>query len=42
VSKLEHGDASGVGAVQGAVSQVESQASSQGTNIVENANAPLS
>jgi hypothetical protein len=42
VSKLKQGDASGINAVEGAVSQVESQASSQGANIVENANAPLS
>jgi hypothetical protein len=42
VSKLKQGDASGVGAVQSAISQTESQASSQGANIVENANAPLS
>jgi hypothetical protein len=41
VSKLKQGDASGVGAVESAVSQVESQSASQGTNIVENANAPL-
>jgi hypothetical protein len=42
VSKLKHGDASGVGSVETAISQVESQASSQGANIVENANASLS
>lgn len=42
VSRLKQGDASGVGAVQSAISQVKSQASSQGANIVENANAPLS
>jgi len=42
VSKLEQGDASGVGAVESAISQVKSQASSQGANIVEDANAPLS
>jgi len=42
VSKLRHGDASGAGSVETAISQVESQASSQGANIVENANAPLS
>jgi hypothetical protein len=42
VSKLKHGDASGVGSIESAISQVESQASSQGSNIVENANAPLS
>jgi hypothetical protein len=42
VSKLKQGDASGVGAIQGAVSQVESRASSQGTTITENDNAPLS
>jgi hypothetical protein len=42
VSKLKHGDASGAGSVETAISQVESQASSQGANIVENANAPLS
>jgi hypothetical protein len=41
VSKLKQGDASGVGAIDSAISQVESQSSSQGTNIVENANAPL-
>jgi len=42
VSKLKQGDASGISSVEGAVSQVESQASSQGANIVENDNAPLS
>jgi hypothetical protein len=42
VSKLKQGDASGVGAVESAISQAKSQASSQGANIVENANAPLS
>ncbi|MDQ2815259.1 MAG: hypothetical protein M3Z75_26300 [Actinomycetota bacterium] len=42
VSKLKQGDVSGVDAVQGAVSQVESQVSSQGAKIVENASAPLS
>ena len=42
VSKLKHGDASGVGSVETAISQVESQAPSQGANIVENASAPLS
>ena len=42
VSKLKQGDTSGVGAVESAISQVKSQASSQGASIVENANAPLS
>jgi hypothetical protein len=42
VSNLKHGDASGIGAVQSAISQVESQASSQGAKIAENASAPLS
>jgi len=42
VSNLKHGDASGIGAVESAISQVESQASSQGAKIVENASAPLS
>jgi hypothetical protein len=42
VSKLRHGDASGVSSVESAISQVESQASGQGANIVENASAPLS
>ncbi|HEY0718987.1 MAG TPA: hypothetical protein VGD68_15325 [Streptosporangiaceae bacterium] len=42
VSKLRQGDASGVGAIQSAVSQVESQASSHGSKITENSNAPLS
>lgn len=42
VSKLKRGDTSSVGSIESAISQVESQASSQGSNIVENANAPLS
>ena len=42
VSKLKQGDTSGVGAVEGAISQVESKSSSQGSSITENANAPLS
>jgi hypothetical protein len=42
VSQLRQGDAAGIGAVESAISQVKSQASSQGANIVENANAPLS
>jgi hypothetical protein len=42
VSRLEQGDASGVGAIQSAISQAKSQAASQGANIVENDNAPLS
>ena len=42
VSNLKHGDASGIGSVESAISQVESQASSQGAKIVENASAPLS
>lgn len=41
VSKLKTGDASGVGSVESAISQVESQASSQGASITENDNAPL-
>jgi hypothetical protein len=42
VSKLKRGDASDVGSIESAISQVESQSSSQGASIVENANAPLS
>src|SRR5579859_7913490 len=42
VSKLKQGDASGVGAVESAISQVKSGASSQGAAITENDNAPLS
>jgi hypothetical protein len=42
VSKLKQGDASGVGPVESAISQVKSQASKQGANIVENPNVPLS
>ncbi|HEY0933356.1 MAG TPA: hypothetical protein VGD91_06370 [Trebonia sp.] len=42
VSKLQNGDASGVGSVENAISQVESQASSQGSKIAENANPSLS
>jgi hypothetical protein len=41
VSKLKSGDTSGVGAVQSAISQVKSQASSQGASITEDDNAPL-
>jgi hypothetical protein len=41
VSKLKSGDTSGVGAVESAISQVKSQASSQGASITENDNAPL-
>lgn len=41
VLKLKGGDASGVAAVQNAISQVKPNASSQGVNITENANAPL-
>ncbi len=41
VSKLKGGDASGIAAVQNGISQVKSNASSQGVNITENANAPL-
>jgi hypothetical protein len=41
VSKLKSGDTSGVGAVESAISQVKSQASSQGASIAENDNAPL-
>ncbi len=42
VDKLKGGDASGISAVQGAVSQVESSASNQGASIAEDQNAPLS
>jgi hypothetical protein len=42
VDKLKGGDASGIGAVQGAISQVESGASGQGASITEDQNAPLS
>jgi hypothetical protein len=42
VSKLKQGDASGVGSIQSAISQVKSSASSQGATITENDNAPLS
>ena len=41
VSKLKGGDASGIGAVQNTITQVKSQASSQGSTITENGNAPL-
>ncbi len=41
VDKLKGGDASGIGAVQNAVSQVESGASSQGASLAEDQNAPL-
>ena len=41
VTKLKGGDASGIGAVQNAVSQAESGASSQGAGITEDQNAPL-
>jgi hypothetical protein len=42
VSKLKQGDVSGIGAIESAISQVESRASSQGAGITENNNAPLS
>jgi hypothetical protein len=42
VSNLKHGDTSGVGAIESAVSQVESRSSSQGASITENANPALS
>jgi hypothetical protein len=42
VTKLKGGDASGIGPVQNAISQVESGASSQGAGITEDQNAPLS
>jgi hypothetical protein len=42
VDKLKGGDASGINAVQNAVSQVESGASSQSAGITEDQNAPLS
>jgi hypothetical protein len=42
VSNLRQGNTSGVGAIESAISQVESHASSQGAGITENANAPLS
>jgi hypothetical protein len=42
VDKLKGGDASGIGAVQNSISQVESGASSQGASITEDQNAPLS
>jgi hypothetical protein len=42
VDKLKGGDASGISAVQSAVSQAESGASSQGASIAEDQNAPLS
>jgi hypothetical protein len=42
VDKLKGGDASGIGAVQNSISQVESGASSQGSSITEDQNAPLS
>jgi hypothetical protein len=42
VSKLRQGDASGVGSIQNAISQVESRSSGQGATITENENAPLS
>jgi hypothetical protein len=41
IDKLRGGDASGINAIQNAVSQVESSASSQGASIRENQNAPL-
>ena len=41
VTKLKGGDASGISAVQNAVSQAESGASSQGAGITEDQNAPL-
>jgi hypothetical protein len=42
VTKLKGGDTSGITSVQGAISQVKSNAASQGTTITENPNAPLS
>jgi len=42
VDKLKGGDASGIGAIQNSISQVESGASSQGASIAEDQNAPLS
>jgi len=42
VEKLRGGDASGIGTIQNAISQVESNASSQGASITEDQNAPLS
>jgi hypothetical protein len=42
VSNLKQGDTSGIGAIQSAISQVKSRASSQGATITENDNAPLS
>ena len=42
VSNLKQGDTSGVGAIESAISQVESRSSSQGASITENQNAPLS
>ena len=42
VEKLKGGDASGIGAIQNSISQVESGASSQGASIAEDQNAPLS
>jgi hypothetical protein len=42
VSNLKQGNTSGVGAIDSAISQVESRASSQGAGINENQNAPLS
>jgi hypothetical protein len=42
VSNLKHGDTSGVGAIESAVSQVESRSGSQGASITENANPSLS
>lgn len=42
VTKLRGGDASGISAVQNAVSQAESAASGQGAGITEDQNAPLS
>lgn len=41
VTKLKGGDASGIDAVQNAISQAESGASSQGASITEDQNAPL-
>ena len=42
VSNLRQGNTSGVGAIESAISQVKSRASSQGAGITENENAPLS
>lgn len=41
VSKLKGGDASGIRTLENAITQVKSQASSQGSSIAENTSAPL-